>query len=157
MNERKILILISSHWKKQQGMPRLVLIPLSMMKWCRYVNFSLQVWTGMYFINVTQWNEYFKSIICIATSIHHLIVWQLPVDMKFWVMTSILEGSKVVTFSYQLKESSPIFSFFFSNFWRSCYHKKAHIFLITLGKIYSYTVFHVEYIDENVSGYGIKR
>ena len=43
---------------------------------------------------------------------------------------------------------------FFSNFWRFCYHKKAHIFLITHGKFYSWKVFHLEDINENMSGYG---
>ena len=43
---------------------------------------------------------------------------------------------------------------FFSNFWRICYHKKAHIFLITYGKFNSWKVFRLEDINENVSGYG---
>ena len=29
---------------------------------------------------------------------------------------------------------SYLINFFFSNFWRFCYHMKAHIFLITHGK-----------------------
>ena len=42
----------------------------------------------------------------------------------------------------------------FSNFWRFCYHKKAHIFLITYGKLYSWKVFGWEYISENLPVYG---
>ena len=52
-----------------------------------------------------------------------------------------------------LKEPSPIFSTFFSNFWRFCYHKKAHIFLIAHVKFYSLKVFCLEDINENMSGY----
>ena len=46
-----------------------------------------------------------------------------------------------------LKEPSP-------NFWRLCYHKKAHIFLVFLGKFYSWKDIHLEDINENVSDYG---
>ena len=49
-----------------------------------------------------------------------------------------------------LKELSPIFSTFFSNFWRFRYHKKSHIFLITHSKFYNWEVFRLEDINENV-------
>ena len=54
----------------------------------------------------------------------------------------------------KLKKPSPISSFFFHTFWRFCYHKKAHIFLITHVEFYSYKVFRLEDINENMSGYG---
>ena len=53
-----------------------------------------------------------------------------------------------------LKEPSPIFSTFFSNFWRFWYHKKAHSFLIIHRKISQLKVFCLEYIYENVPGLG---
>ncbi len=43
---------------------------------------------------------------------------------------------------------------FFSNFWRFCYQKKAHIFLITLGEFYSWKMYHLEDTNENVTSYG---
>ena len=46
-----------------------------------------------------------------------------------------------------LKEPSPIF-------WRFCYHKKVHIFLINPGKFNNWKVFRLEDINENVSGHG---
>ena len=52
-----------------------------------------------------------------------------------------------------IKERSPIFNFF-SNFWRFCYCKKAHIFLITYVKFYSWKVFRLEDLNKNVSGNG---
>ena len=53
-----------------------------------------------------------------------------------------------------LKEPSPIFSTFFSNFWKFWYHKKAHIFLITYVKFQGWKVFRLEEINVNVPGYG---
>ena len=50
---------------------------------------------------------------------------------------------------------SCLFNFFFPKFWRFCYHEKAHIFLITHDKVYSWKVFRLEDINENVSSYGI--
>ena len=46
------------------------------------------------------------------------------------------------------------FSFFFSNFLRFWYHKKAHIILISHGKFHSWKAFRSEDINENVPGYG---
>ena len=40
---------------------------------------------------------------------------------------------------------------FISNFRRFCYHKKAHIFLITHDKFNRWKVFHLEDVNENVS------
>ena len=49
----------------------------------------------------------------------------------------------------------PIFFFiFFKNLGRFWYHKKAHIFLKTHVKFYSWKVFRLEDINENVPGYG---
>ena len=53
----------------------------------------------------------------------------------------------------ELKEPRPIFSMFFSKFWRFWY-KKAHNFLMTYGKFYSWKAFRLEDINENVPGYG---
>ena len=47
-----------------------------------------------------------------------------------------------------------VLSFFFSNFLRFWYHKKAHIFLVSHGKFHSCKAFHSEDINENVPGYG---
>ncbi len=43
---------------------------------------------------------------------------------------------------------------FFSNFQRFWYQKKGHIFLITLGKCYSWKMYCLEDINENVTSYG---
>ncbi len=43
---------------------------------------------------------------------------------------------------------------FFSNFQRFWYQKKAHIFLITPGEFYSWKIYRLEDIDENVTSYG---
>ena len=55
---------------------------------------------------------------------------------------SILKGAQSYLFN------------FLKNFWRFCYHKKAHIFLITHDKFYHWKLFCLEDINENVSGYG---
>ena len=59
-----------------------------------------------------------------------------------------------ITLWIWLKEPSPIFLTFLKNFWRFWYHEKAHIFLITHGKFYSWKVFSLEDISENQPGYG---
>ena len=41
----------------------------------------------------------------------------------------------------------------FINFWGFCYHKKAHVFLLTHGKFYSSKVFWLEGINENMTSY----
>ena len=53
-------------------------------------------------------------------------------------------------------ERSPVLfiQIMFSNFWRFCYHRKAHIFFITHGKFYRWKVFCLEDINENVYSYG---
>ncbi len=43
---------------------------------------------------------------------------------------------------------------FFSNLRRFWYQKKAHIFLITPGEFYSWKMYCVEDINENVTSYG---
>ncbi len=43
---------------------------------------------------------------------------------------------------------------FFSNFRRFWYQKKAHIFLITSGEFYSWKMYRLEDINENVTSYG---
>ena len=73
-------------------------------------------------------------------------------NFKFAILDSTVESIQL--HKLYLKEPSSIFSTFFSNFWRFCYHKKGHIFFITHGKFYSQKVFHLEDINENVSGYG---
>ncbi len=43
---------------------------------------------------------------------------------------------------------------FFSNFQRFWYQKKIHIFLITPGEFYSWKMYRLEDINENVTSYG---
>ncbi len=43
---------------------------------------------------------------------------------------------------------------FFSHFWRFWYQKKAHIFLISPGEFYSWKMYRLEDINENVTSYG---
>ncbi len=59
-----------------------------------------------------------------------------------------------IAINYQLKEPDPIASDFFSNFQRFWYQKKAHIFLITPGESYSWKMYRLEDINENVTSYG---
>ena len=52
------------------------------------------------------------------------------------------------------EDPGPSFSTFFQTFGDFLFHKKAHIFLKTHVKFYSWNMFSLEDIDENVSGYG---
>ena len=49
---------------------------------------------------------------------------------------------------------SPFIFHFFFKLWRFWYHKEAHIFVVTHVKFYSWNMFRLEDIDENVPGYG---
>ena len=42
----------------------------------------------------------------------------------------------------------------FSNFRKFWYQKKAHMFLITPGEFYSWKMYRLEGINENVTSYG---
>ncbi len=55
---------------------------------------------------------------------------------------------------FLLKVPGPIASIFFSNFRRFWYQKKAHIFLITPVKFYSWKMYRLKDINENVTSYG---
>ena len=54
----------------------------------------------------------------------------------------------------KLKVPGPIAADFFSNLQRFWYQKKAHIFLITPCEFYSWKMYHLEDINENVTSYG---
>ncbi len=53
-----------------------------------------------------------------------------------------------------LKEPGPIAPNFFSNLRSFWYQMKAHIFLIIPGKFYSWKIYRLEDINENVTSYG---
>ena len=69
----------------------------------------------------------------------------------FFLVCAVGKWVKVLVYQ---RSPSYFFNFFFSNFLRFWYYKKTHIFLITRVKFYSWNMFRLEDINENMPGYG---